>query len=50
MNEMELLRSNIIKLKKIIEDKDETINKLRRELAKVKKETSNILSWVELDN
>ena len=36
MNEIQLLRSNIIKLKKIVEDKDDQLKKLRRELAKVK--------------
>ena len=49
MNEIQLLRSNIIKLKKIVEDIDEQLKKLRRELAKVKQETNKVLSWVELD-
>jgi len=47
--ELKVLRKQVNQLKKIIENKNITIKKLREELTDVKQDRSNILlSWAEL--
>ena len=47
--ELNVLRKQVNQLKKIIENKNITITKLREELTDVKQDRSNILlSWAEL--
>tara|TARA_Y100000310_G_C19954401_1_gene478335 strand:+ start:241 stop:444 length:204 start_codon:yes stop_codon:yes gene_type:complete len=47
--ELNVLRKQVNQLKKIIENKNVTITKLREELTDVKQDRSNILlSWAEL--
>ena len=47
--ELNVLRKQVNQLKKIIENKNVTITKLRSELTDVKQDRSNILlSWAEL--
>jgi|TARA_R100001143_G_C3258454_1_gene86663 predicted transcriptional regulator len=50
MNELELLRTHVSKLKKVVEDKDLTIQKLREELAKARQTDNDKPRWVEVDN
>ena len=50
MDEIELLRTHISKLKKIVEDKDMTIKKLREELALVKHKQYPRPKWAEMDS
>ena len=48
-SELKVLRKQVNQLKKIIENKNITITKLREELTDVKQDRSNILlSWAEL--
>ena len=49
--ELKVLRRQVNQLKKIVENKDIEIKKLREELTNVKQDRSNILlSWAELDD
>jgi|TARA_R110002020_G_scaffold421333_1_gene630392 uncharacterized protein (DUF3084 family) len=49
--ELKVLRKQVGQLKKIVENKDIEIKKLREELSDVKQDRSNILlSWAELQH
>ena len=48
-NEMMMLRKNITQLRSVVEDKEITINKLRKELALLTQTTSNN-TWAEYDD
>ena len=48
-NEMKMLRKNITQLRAVVEDKEITINKLRKELALLTQTNSNN-TWVEYDD
>ena len=49
--ELKVLRKQVNQLKKIIENKNITITKLREELTDVKQDRSNMLTeWAEMDH
>ena len=48
MDEIELLRTHVTKLKKIVEGKDLTIKKLREEVAQLKQKKHSKSEWVEI--
>ena len=49
--ELKVLRKQVNQLKKIIENKNITITKLREELTNVKQDRSNMLTeWAEMDH
>ena len=48
MTELELLRTHVVKLKKIVADRELTIKKLREELAKAKQTNNDKPTWVEV--
>ena len=49
--ELNVLRKQVNQLKKIIENKNITITKLREDLANVKQDRSNMLTeWAEMDH
>ena len=49
--ELKVLRKQVNQLKKIIENKNITITKLREELSEVKQDRSNMLiEWAEMDH
>ena len=51
VKEIDILRKQVTQLKKIIDDKNVTITKLREELSEVTQDRSNILlSWAEIDD
>tara|TARA_R100001132_G_C3222051_1_gene60288 strand:+ start:264 stop:464 length:201 start_codon:yes stop_codon:yes gene_type:complete len=51
VRELEVLRKQVTQLKKIIENKNVMITKLREELSEVTQDRSNILlSWAEIDD
>ena len=51
VKEMDVLRKQVTQLKKIIENKNIMITKLREELSEVTQDRSNILlSWAEIDD
>ena len=51
VRELEVLRKQVTQLKKIIENKNVIITKLREELSEVTQDRSNILlSWAEIDD
>ncbi len=51
VTEIEILRKQVTQLKKIIENKNIMITKLREELSEVTQDRSNILlSWAEIDD
>ena len=51
VRELEVLRKQVTQLKKIIENKNVMITKLREELSEVKQDRSNErLSWAEIDD
>ena len=51
VSELKVLRKQVNRLKKIIENKNITITKLREELTDVKQDRSNILlSWADLQH
>ena len=51
VKEIDILRKQVTQLKKIIDNKNVTITKLREELSEVTQDRSNILlSWAEIDD
>ena len=51
ISELKVLRRQVNQLKKIIENKNITITKLREELSEVKQDRSNMLTeWAEMDH
>ena len=51
VKEIDILRKQVTQLKKIIENKNIMITKLREELSEVKQDRSNErLSWAEIDD
>jgi len=51
VKEIDILRKQVTQLKKIIENKNIMITKLREELSEVTQDRSNILlSWAEIDD
>ena len=51
VKEISILRKQVTQLKKIIENKNIMITKLREELSEVTQDRSNILlSWAEIDD
>lgn len=51
VKEIDILRKQVTQLKKIIENKNVMITKLREELSEVTQDRSNILlSWAEIDD
>tara|TARA_R100001086_G_scaffold94040_1_gene46772 strand:+ start:475 stop:663 length:189 start_codon:yes stop_codon:yes gene_type:complete len=51
VKEISILRKQVTQLKKIIDNKNVTITKLREELSEVTQDRSNILlSWAEIDD
>ena len=51
ITELKVLRNQVNQLKKIVENKDIEIKKLRKELSDVSQDRSNILlTWAEIDD
>ena len=51
ITELKVLRNQVNQLKKIVENKDIEIKKLRKELSKVSQDRSNVLlTWAEIDD
>jgi len=51
VTELKVLRNQVNQLKKIVENKDIEIKKLRKELSDVSQDRSNILlTWAEIDD
>ena len=51
ITELKVLRNQVSQLKKIVENRDMEIKKLRKELSEVKQDRSNtLLTWAEIDD
>ena len=51
ITELKVLRNQVSQLKKIVENRDMEIKKLRKELSEVSQDRSNILlTWAEIDD
>jgi|TARA_R110002020_G_scaffold112571_2_gene258904 hypothetical protein len=51
ITELKVLQNQVSQLKKIAENKDIEIKKLRKELSEVKQDRSNtLLTWAEIDD